>query len=330
MSGVQHPDGSLNVSIVNADVTLDADIVLGSVSIVDGSNTLGVNSDGSIDATVQGSVSVINSVLPSGAATSSAQTSAQTSLSSIVTNTAAAASSLGNPLSVTGAFYPATQPISAASLPLPSLAATSTLQSTINTTLGSPFQAGGSIGNSSFGISGTLPAFTSTPTVNLGTLNGAATAGNQATEIASLANLDVALSTRLKAADTLAAVTTVGTITNPVAVTGTFYQTTQPVSAASLPLPANAAKETSGNLAVIASNTNVLAAGISISEDSVIGCLNTIVGLLTAIDYRLRELPLNLTVALNQTLNASAGPIRFTLNDNLEDFEFDAANRLNN
>ena len=36
------------------------------------------------------------------------------------------------------------------SLPLPSLAATSTLQSTINTTLGSPFQAGGSVGNTGF------------------------------------------------------------------------------------------------------------------------------------------------------------------------------------
>ena len=50
---------------------------------------------------------------------------------------------------------------------------------TINTTLGSPFQAGASIGNTAFGISGTLPAFASTPTFNLGTLNGAATASNQ-------------------------------------------------------------------------------------------------------------------------------------------------------
>jgi hypothetical protein len=69
---------------------------------------------------------------------------------------------------------------------LPTGAATSALQttgnttlSTINTTLGSPFQAGGSVGNTSFGISGTLPAFAATPTVNLGTLNGAATSANQ-------------------------------------------------------------------------------------------------------------------------------------------------------
>lgn len=59
------------------------------------------------------------------------------------------------------------------------------------------------------------------------------------------ANLDVALSTRLKPADTLTKVATVDTITNPVAVTlavapttpvtGTFWQATQPVSLASIP-----------------------------------------------------------------------------------------------
>jgi len=57
---------------------------------------------------------------------------------------------------------------------------------------------------------------------------GAATSGNQATEIASLANLDVALSTRLKPADTLTKVTTVDTITNAVAVTESGTWTVQP------------------------------------------------------------------------------------------------------
>ena len=53
--------------------------------------------------------------------------------------------------------------ISAASLPLPTGASTAANQSTeitalgtINTTLGSPFQAGGSIGNTSFGITGSV------------------------------------------------------------------------------------------------------------------------------------------------------------------------------
>lgn len=70
-------------------------------------------------------------------------------------------------------------PVSASSLPLPTGASTSALQTSILSALGSPFQAGGSIGNSSFGISGLLPAFASPPTVNLGTIAGTATAANQ-------------------------------------------------------------------------------------------------------------------------------------------------------
>jgi hypothetical protein len=81
-----------------------------------------------------------------------------------------------------GAVDTTTQRVCLASdsaMPLPSGAATSAKQDTIITALGSPFQAGASIGNASFGISGTLPAFAATPTVNLGTLNGAATAVKQ-------------------------------------------------------------------------------------------------------------------------------------------------------
>lgn len=80
-------------------------------------------------------------------------------------------------------------------------------------------------------------------------------------------NLDVLLSTRLKPADTLTAVTTVGTITNvvhiddnggSVTVDGVFFQATQPISATSLPLPTNAAKETGGNLDLISASASVL------------------------------------------------------------------------
>jgi hypothetical protein len=64
-----------------------------------------------------------------------------------------------------------TFPVSASSLPLPTGAATSALQSIINTTLGSPFQAGGSIGNTSF-------AATQATAANLNaTVVGAGTAG---------------------------------------------------------------------------------------------------------------------------------------------------------
>lgn len=64
-----------------------------------------------------------------------------------------------NPISIqrlgttaSGVAVTTTLPITAASLPLPSGASTSALQSTINTTLGSPFQAGGSIGNTVFNV----------------------------------------------------------------------------------------------------------------------------------------------------------------------------------
>ena len=51
---------------------------------------------------------------------------------------------------VTGTFYQSTQPVSAASLPLPTGAATAANQTTLITNLGSPFQAGGTIGNTTF------------------------------------------------------------------------------------------------------------------------------------------------------------------------------------
>lgn len=97
----------------------------------------------------------------------------------------------GGTFPVTGTFFQATQPVSATALPLPTGAATSALQSTINTTLGSPFQAGASIGNTAFGISGTLPAFAATPTFNIGTAPTIAVTGTffQATQPVSAASL---------------------------------------------------------------------------------------------------------------------------------------------
>lgn len=58
---------------------------------------------------------------------------------------------LNSSLAVTGTFWQATQPVSAASLPLPSGAATQTTLAAVLSALGSPFQAGGSIANTSFG-----------------------------------------------------------------------------------------------------------------------------------------------------------------------------------
>jgi hypothetical protein len=97
---------------------------------------------------------------------------------------------------VTGTFWQATQPVSIASMP--STPVTGTFW---------PYTLGQQVAGSSVpvvlpaaqittltpptsvGISGTLPGFASTPTVNIGTLGGGATAANQATEIASLATI---------------------------------------------------------------------------------------------------------------------------------------------
>jgi hypothetical protein len=100
---------------------------------------------------------------------------------------------VGNPVPVSGTFWQATQPVSASSLPLPSGAATSSLQTTANTSLSSIDTKTPVLGQAlaaastpvvlpaaqitaltpptSVGISGTLPAFAATPTftANAGT-----------------------------------------------------------------------------------------------------------------------------------------------------------------
>ncbi len=108
----------------------------------------------------------------------------------------------GATFAVTGTFWQTTQPVSATALPLPAGAATSALQTAMTTALGSPFQAGGSIGNTAFGISGTLPAFAATPTVNVGTLP-ALVSGSAV--IGSVKSTDGTNTAAVKAASTAAA-----------------------------------------------------------------------------------------------------------------------------
>lgn len=80
----------------------------------------------------------------------------------------------GNPVPVSGTVT--------ANLGTLNGAALDTSVQSVRTTLGSPFQAGGSIGNTSFGISGQLPGYATTPTFNIGTLGGAATAAGQSAQ----------------------------------------------------------------------------------------------------------------------------------------------------
>lgn len=115
-------------------------------------------------------VSAASLPLPTGAATSALQGTGNTSLASILTalgspfqaggsigNTGfnalqgGAANAVGNPFFMSPATG-ATFPISAASLPLPTGAATQTTLASLLTALGTPFQAGGNIGNTSFAV----------------------------------------------------------------------------------------------------------------------------------------------------------------------------------
>jgi len=127
---------------------------------------------------------------------------------------------------VSGTFWQTTQPVSAASLPLPTNAAQET---------------GG----------------------NLATLAGAVTSSKLQTNEAQIAGTAVSVNSGVKDAGTQRIVIATdqpqltnalkvdgSAVTQPVS--GTFWQTTQPVSAVSLPLPSNAAIETGGNLATLA------------------------------------------------------------------------------
>lgn len=141
--------------------------------------------------------------------------------------------------------------ISAAALPLPSGAATAALQTQPGVDIGDI-----TINNASGAAAVNVQDGGNSITVDAAALplpTGASTSANQTTEIASLANLDAALSTRLKPADTLAAVTTLGTITSVVHVDDNAGSLTVDgtVAISSSALPTGGALE-AGNLASIA------------------------------------------------------------------------------
>ena len=192
---------------------------------------------------------------PNGSATSA--NSAPVVIASDQASIPVAATITGTPAisgTVSVSNFPATQPVSATSLPLPTGAATSTLQTTINTTLGSPFQAGGSIGNTAFGISGSLPAGTNA-------LGSVSVSNFPATQpISGSVSVSNFPATQAVTGTFFQATQPVSIATMPTTpVTGTFFQATQPVSAVSLPLPTNAAQETGGNLATLVTNTTGIA-----------------------------------------------------------------------
>lgn len=219
-------------------------------------------------------VSAASLPLPTGAATSAKQPAigtAGTPSADVLTVQGAASmtalkvdgSAVTQPVS--GTFWQATQPVSgtvtanagtgtfavsAASLPLPAGAATSALQSTMNTTLGSPFQAGGSIGNTTFGATQATAANLNATVVTTG--------GVTVAKDSSLTTINSTLGTPMQQ--------TGGTVTAN-AGTGTFA-----VSAAALPLPAGAATsalQTTGNTSLNSIDTKTPAFGQTTMSASV-------------------------------------------------------------
>jgi len=161
--------------------------------------TLDVSVAGTVSVSIAGSVPVTGPLTDAELRASAVPISGTVTASGPLTDTQLRASVV--PVDGSGV----TQPISAVALPLPSGAATGTKQDTGNTSL------------ASIDTKLTSP-LTVTGALTDTQLRASAVPISVAT-LPNSSNLDVALSTRLKAADTLAGVTTVGTITNPVTVT---------------------------------------------------------------------------------------------------------------
>ena len=298
---VQGNDGTDRTSVlVDTDGHLQVDVLSGA-----GGGTTG---EGIIDATTQ---RVTIATDDDGVAHLSTIAGDTTSLDGKVTacNTGAVVIASGtvttitNAVAVTGTFWQATQPVSAATLPLPTGAAT---EATLATIAGDVASIEGAVyvddadwtdSTSSHllvgGVYQSVPQAITDGDVGpiqvtangyvIASINGTVTVdGSGVTQPVSAASLplptgastEATLSTlngKVTACNTGAVVLasgTVTTITNPVAVTGTFWQATQPVSAASLPLPTGAATE--ATLGTIDTDTGNIAAGYA-AEGSALG-----------------------------------------------------------
>jgi len=228
-SSIIAPPG-LEIAITDVDDAIKIGNGSGVYAQVTGANALKVD-----NSAVTQPISATSLPLPSGASTSALQTTANASLSSID-------SKLTSPLAVTGTFFQSIQPVSQSGS-WTNGRTWNLLNTTDSVNVGN-FPAVQTVSVNNFPAT---QAVTQSGTWNINNLSGtislptgASTSANQATQITSLASIDSKL-------------------TSPLAVTGTFFQTTQPISAVSLPLPSNAAKETGGNLDTIVTNTTGIA-----------------------------------------------------------------------
>jgi len=251
-------------------------------------------------------ISAVGLPLPSGAATSSLQSTGNTTLASILSELESpapvsgtvAVSNFPSTQAVSGTFWQSTQPVSAASWPLPTGAATSSLQSTGNTSLAS-ILADLTNGTQVTTLTGTVPlptgaatsALQTTGNTSLATLATNLPAQGQALAAASMpvvltaAQLTTLTPPTLISAAQSGSWTTgrtwtlssgtdsvnVGNFPTSYPVTGTFWQTTQPVSLSTVPLPTGAATsalQTTGNTSLATLATNLPAQGQALAAAS--------------------------------------------------------------
>lgn len=272
MGGEVFVGGSVRIKDGNDNpIDFGQALMAASLPVVIASNQTAVPISGTVTATVSGTVAAtqsgtwnLNNVsgtisLPTGAATSLLQGTANTSLASID-------SKLTSPLSVTGAFYPATQPVSGtffqATQPI-SIADGSDI------TLGAKADAKSTATDGTAvtimqvikQISASVQAPPSQAVTNAGTFVTQATLAAETTKVIGTVNIAANQTVGLSAGsnaighvivDTAPTTAVTGTFwqsTQPVSlasapttpVTGTFWQSTQPISATALPLPTNAA-----------------------------------------------------------------------------------------
>lgn len=155
-----------------------------------------------------------------------------------------------------------TQPVSAASLPLPSGAATSAAQTTGNTSVASidgktPALVGGRVPVDGSGVtqpvSGTF--FQATQPVSVASLPLPSGAATETTVAAASAKLPATIGQKAMSQSLSVAV---ASDQSGIPVTGSFFQATQPISAATLPLPSGAATlsaQGTGNASVASIDT---------------------------------------------------------------------------
>lgn len=285
---------------ITGSITASNPSVSATGAVVPAQGTMVAGTDGTnlralrTDANGELQVDVLSSALPSGAATSANQSTGNSSLASIDGKIPAPISSRipvdgsGVTQPVSGTFWQATQPVSAASLPLPSGAATSALQTTGNTSLssidgklgslGQKLMAGsvpvviasdqsaipitGSITATNPSVSATGSAVPASGTLIAGTdgtnLRGISVdASGQPQTVVTSCALPPDAATETTATNILAAVSSIN-LKSTTLVGGripvTFDGVAQPISASSLPLPSGAA--TSSNQ--ITTNSNLV------------------------------------------------------------------------